>query len=88
MQDHPIVGCPDDTLSVELKRRLSLELVSAPPADGDDLDYLARAVGEPSSSVEAAVASLVTDGLAQCGGGRVRASTAAQRFEGLWPIRP
>ena len=92
MQDHPIDGRADGAPTApgrdhELKRWLLFELVCSPPVDGDDLDYLARALNEPRPPVEAAVDGLVADGLAERDGDRVRASTAAWGFEALWPIR-
>jgi hypothetical protein len=41
----------------------------------------------PRETVEAAVDDLVRDGLAERDGVRVRASTAAWRFDALWPAR-
>ena len=50
MQDDPIAGSPDGDPPPrhrhQLKRWLLLELVSYPPADGDDLEYLTRALKE------------------------------------------
>jgi hypothetical protein len=71
----------------QLKRWLPLELVSYPPAEGDDVEYLTRALEEPRRHVEAAVDDLVSDGLAERDGVRVRASAAAWRFDALWPAR-
>jgi hypothetical protein len=64
-----------------------LELVSYPPAEGDDLEYLTRTLEEQRPHVEAAVDDLVRDGLAERDGARVRASAAAWRFDALWPAR-
>ena len=72
----------------QLKRWLLLELVSYPPADGDALEDLTRTLEEPLSEVQAAVDELVGDGLAERDGDRVRASTAAWKFDALWPARP
>jgi hypothetical protein len=71
----------------QLKRWLLLELVSYPPAAGDDLDYLTRTLKEQRAHIELAVDDLVADGLAERDGDRVRASTAAWRFDALWPVR-
>ena len=71
----------------QLKRWLLLELVSYPPAEGDDVEYLTRTLEEPRRHVEAAVDDLVSDGLAERDGVRVRASVAAWRFDALWPAR-
>jgi hypothetical protein len=92
MQDHPTDGRADGARSApgqddELKRWLLFELVCSPPAEGDHLDYLARALKEKRTQVEAAVDALVADGLAERDADFVRASTAAWRFEALWPIR-
>jgi hypothetical protein len=67
----------------ELQRWLLLELVSTPPADGEHIDYLARALEAPLPNAEAAVDELVAVGLAVRVGDRVHASTAAWRFEEL-----
>jgi hypothetical protein len=72
----------------QLKRWLLLELVSYPPAAGDDLDYLTRTLKEQRAYIDSAVDDLVADGLAERDGDRVRASTAAWRFDALWPVRP
>jgi hypothetical protein len=91
MQNDPIAGSPDGDLPPrhrhQLKRWLLLELVSYPPAEGDDLEYLTRTLKEQHPYVEAAVDDLVRDGLAERDGARVRASTAAWRFDALWPAR-
>jgi hypothetical protein len=91
MQDDPIARSPNGHLPPshrhQLKRWLLLELVSYPPAEGDDLDYLTRTLKELRPHVEAAVDDLVRDGLAEHDGVRVRASTAAWRFDALWPAR-
>jgi hypothetical protein len=91
MQDDPIAGSPDDDPAPrhrhQLKRWLLLELVTYPPAEGDDLEYLTRTLKEQRPHVEAAVDDLVRDGLAERDGARVRASAAAWRFDALWPAR-
>jgi hypothetical protein len=69
-----------------VQRRVLLELVTTPPPDGDELGRLAHALDEPRHEVEAAVQALVDAGLAERDGDTVRASTAALRFEALWPI--
>jgi predicted transcriptional regulator len=69
----------------ELQRWLLLELLSAPPVDGDDIDYLAGALEASRAAVEQAVEELVSVGLAVRVGDRVRASAAAWRFEVLCP---
>ena len=91
MQDDPIAGSRDGDPLLrhrhQLKRWLLLELISYPPAAGDDLEYLTRTLNELRPHVEAAVDDLVRDGLAERDGARVRASTAAWRFDALWPAR-
>jgi hypothetical protein len=91
MQDHRTAGSPDGEPPLrhrhQLKRWLLLELVSYPPAEGDDLEYLPRTLKEQRRHVEAAVDDLVHDGLAERDGARVRASSAAWRFDALWPAR-
>ena len=78
----PTPGSPEHCV----QRRVLLELVTAPPAWGDALGPLARALGEPRPCVEAAVQALVDAGLAEREGDTVRASPAALRFDALWPI--
>jgi hypothetical protein len=91
MQDDPTAvppsGDPPAPHRHQLKRWLLLELVSYPPAEGDDLEYLTRTLQEQRPHVQAAVDDLVRDGLAKRDGVRVRASTAAWRFDALWPAR-
>jgi hypothetical protein len=91
MQTDPIdrsrTGDPRLSHRHQLKRWLLLELLSYPPAAGDDLDYLTRTLGEQRSHVESAVDDLVADGLAERCGDRVRATAAAWRFDALWPVR-
>jgi DNA-binding IclR family transcriptional regulator len=92
MQDDPIArsldrAAPPTSHRHQLKRWLLLELVSYPPADGDELEDLTRKLQEPRREVQAAVHELVSDGLAERDGDRVRASTAAWKFDALWPAR-
>jgi hypothetical protein len=70
----------------DMQRRLLLELVTTPPATGDELDRLAFALSASPRQIETAVRELVDAGLADRDGDTVRASTAALRFEALWPI--
>jgi hypothetical protein len=92
MQTDPIdrscTGDPQLDHRQQLKRWLLLELLSYPPAAGDDLDYLTRTLNEQRVHVESAIDDLVVDGLAERDGDRVRASAAAWRFDALWPVRP
>jgi hypothetical protein len=92
MQDHPNPAGPSSALppgSLEhrVQRWVLLELVTAPPPDGDELDDLAYGLDELRPDVEAAVRSLVDVGLAERDGQRVRATAAALRFDALWPAR-
>lgn len=92
MQDHPNPhpsgGAPSPGSSEHrVQRWVLLELVTAPPPDGDEIGTIARSLGESRSEVEAAVRSLVEAGLAVSDGEAVRPSTAALRFEALWPAR-
>jgi DNA-binding MarR family transcriptional regulator len=70
----------------ELQRRLLLELVSNPPAEGDRLDDLVRRLDAPRERVQAAIDALADAGLARRDTTTaVRASAAALRFDALWP---
>jgi hypothetical protein len=92
MQDHPIPEAPSDALAAtrahRVQRRVLLELVTTPPADGDDIASLARRLDQPPRELEAAIEALVDAGLARRDDDVVRATTAALRFEALWPICP
>jgi hypothetical protein len=92
MQDHPNPGAPSGVPSpgsVEhrVQRWVLLELVTAPPPDGDELDKLAYGLDELRPDVEAAVRALVDVGLAERDGESVRATPAALRFDALWPVK-
>lgn len=69
----------------ELQRRVLLELVTHPPAQGDRIGDLARTLDTPRYQLQAAVDALVGVGLARRDASTVRASAAALRFEALWP---
>lgn len=71
----------------ELQRWLLLELVTAPPIDGDDVDYLSERLEGSREDVEVATEALVAVGLATREGDRVRATPAAWRFDALWRAR-
>jgi hypothetical protein len=91
MQHQPICGPPEaappfGSPAHDIQRQLLLELVTSPPPSGDELQRLARALGGSGREIEAAVQALVDAGLAERDGDTVRASTAALRFEALWPI--
>ena len=91
MQHQPMCGPPEaappsGSPTHDIQRQLLLELVTTPPPTGDGLDRLARALGASRHEIEGAVQDLVDVGLAEFDGDTVRASTAALRFEALWPI--
>jgi hypothetical protein len=91
MQHEPICQPPEaappfGSPAHDIQRRLLLELVTTPPPRGDELDRLAAALSASRQEIEAAVQDLVDAGLADRDGDSVRASTAALRFEALWPI--
>jgi hypothetical protein len=92
MQDHPNPGAPPsaprpDSVEHHVQRWLLLELVTAPPVDGDKIDGLAYGLDELRADVEAAVNALVDVGLAERQGERVRATAAALRFDALLQVR-
>jgi hypothetical protein len=92
MQDHPNPGAPSsapspDSVEHRVQRWVLLELVTAPPPNGDDVDKLAYGLDELRPDVEAAVRALVDVGLAVRDGQCVRATAAALRFDALWPVR-
>ena len=91
MQHQPMCGPPEAAPPYGsprhgIQRQLLLELVTTPPPTGDEVDRLGRALGASRPEIESAVQDLVDAGLAECDGDTVRASTAALRFEALWPI--
>ena len=93
MHHQPMCGPPEavppsGSREHDIQRRLLLELVTTPPPTGDELDRLAHALGASRQEIEAAVQDLSDAGLAERDGDAVRASTAALRFEALWPIQP
>ena len=86
MQDHPNPGAPSGAFSpTDLERRVQrwvlLELVTAPPPDGDEIAKLALGLKELEADVAAAVDALVAVGLAERDGDRVRGTAAALRFD-------
>jgi hypothetical protein len=92
MQDHPNPGAPSGAASPtgvqhRVQRWVLLELVTAPPAEGDEIAKLAWGLKELEGDVEAAVDALAQAGLAVRDGGRVRPTAAALRFDELWPVR-
>jgi hypothetical protein len=92
MQDHPNPGAPQGAASLDgvqhrVQRWVLLELVTAPPPNGDEIAKLAFGLKELEPDVEAAVDALVAVGLALRDGDRVRPTAAALRFDELWPVR-
>jgi hypothetical protein len=90
MQDHPNPGAPPsvpprDSADHEAQRWVLLELVTDPPAGGDDINRLADVLRERPDRIAAAVDALVAVGLATRDGHSVRATAAALRFDALWP---
>ena len=91
MQDHRTaaatngVARPPTSHAHHVQRRLLLELVTDPPADGDTIEDLTASLGEPRGDIESAVAALGVCGLAERRAQTVRASKAARRFDELWP---
>jgi len=88
MHRHPSSAPPDERgpETVELERRLLLELVVDAPAEGQLLADLVDRLGAPLESAASACQALVSDGLAVVEGDRVRASAAARRFDALLPV--
>ena len=92
MQDHPNPGAASGASSPSgiehrVQRWLLLELVTAPPPEGDEIAKLAWGLDELQADVDAAVGALVAAGLAVRDGERVRPTAAALRFDELWPVR-
>jgi hypothetical protein len=92
MQDHPNPeaphGAPSPTgVEHRVQRWVLLELITAPPVEGDEIAKLAFGLKELRADVEAAVDALVDAGLAVREGDRARATAAALRFDELWPVR-
>jgi hypothetical protein len=92
MQDHPNPGVPSDASCLSgvqhrVQRWVLLELITAPPPEGDEIDQLAFGLKELRSDVDAAVDALVEAGLAVRDGDRARPTRAALRFDELWRVR-
>jgi hypothetical protein len=92
MPDQPKPGAPSGVpspgaLQHRVQRWVLLELVTAPPPEGDEIAKLAFGLKELQADVEAAIDALVAAGLAVRDGDRVRPTTAALRFDELWPVR-
>jgi hypothetical protein len=90
MHGHPNGGPPlrlPDPGSLEhtAQKLVLLELVVDPPAAGDRLDGLCKALGLADVDAADAVAALATVRLAERRGDVVLATWAARYFEHLWP---
>jgi len=70
-----------------VQRWVLLELITAPPAEGDETAKLAFGLKELRADVEASIDALVAAGLAVRDGDRARPTAAALRFDELWPVR-
>jgi len=92
MQDHPNpdaltrASCPSG-VQHRVQRWVLLELITAPPPEGDEISALAFGLKELRADVVAAVDALVDAGLALRDGDRARPTPAALRFDALWPVR-
>ena len=92
MQDHPNPGAPigapsPGSLEHRVQRWVLLELITAPPPEGDEIAKLAFGLKELRADVEEAVDALVAAGLAVREADRVRPTTAALRFDELLRVR-
>lgn len=70
----------------EHQRRLVLELAVEPPAEGDRLADLARALDLSPEALAAAAEALVAAGLAERRNGRLFPSPATRALDALWPL--
>jgi len=91
MQDHgsdrwPAFVARPGTPEYEHQRRLLLELVAAPPAEGDGPSDLADALGFPVEAIEAAADALIAAGLAERHLGRLFPSATTLAIDALWPL--
>ena len=82
----PTGVAPLGTAAHEHQRRLILELAVEPPAAGDRLEDLARALELSPAEVDAAAGALVAVGLAERRDGRLFPSQATRAIEALWPF--
>jgi hypothetical protein len=92
MQDHPNPGAPQGASPLTgaehpVQRWVLLELVTAPPSEGDEIANLALGLKELEVDVEAALDALVEAGLAVREGEWARPTAAALRFHEQWPVR-
>ena len=93
MQDQPNgqppLRLPDpDGPEYAAQKVVLLELVVAPPAGGDSIEYLSRVLSLGSTELDAALVALEDVGLAERRNDAVFGSAAALYFEHLWPVRP
>ena len=92
MQDHPNPGAPygappRGSLEHRVQRWVLLELITAPPPEGDEISKIAFGLKELVPDVDAAADALVEAGLALREGDTLRPTAAALRFDALWPVR-
>lgn len=84
----PPFRLPDPgSLEYAAQRVILLELVVDPHAGGDRFEDLCDTLGLADVDAHEAVAALAAAGLAKRHANVVVASTAAQCFEHLWPIK-
>jgi hypothetical protein len=91
MHEHRSAGtpagvAPPGSPAFEHQRRLLLELAVDPPAEGDAVADLAKALALSAEQVEAAAEGLERAGLVERRGGRLLATPPVQAVEVLWPI--
>ncbi len=70
----------------DAERLVLLELVADPTVQGDTAGQLAARLHMPLVAVDHAAEALARSGLAVRDGYVIRASTAALRFDALWPV--
>lgn len=70
----------------DAERVVLLELVVDAPIEGDTTAELAARLQLPPVAIDRAAEALAGSGLAVRDGDVVRASTAALRFDALWPV--
>jgi hypothetical protein len=70
------------------QRIVLAELVVTPPRTGDPIGYLLEYLPVAPGTIEPAIAVLEAIGLVGRVGDRVWATSAAQYFEHLWPVKP
>jgi hypothetical protein len=90
MHEHRSAGWPQaiarpGTRKYDDQRRLLLELVVDPPADGEPVGLLAAQLDRSRAAITVAARALERAGLAEQGPAGWRASPVARAFEALWP---